>query len=376
MWGALDVTIQAWTADRSLSYWSEGDLYLEGPQGDWDMIPNLDSGAHSLAWAPSAFELDDDVDGDGGLHAIARLRTPLVVDIPLNGPSALGGQIVDEREAFVLRIKAVVESVNHRGRESWLAVYLRDPLETGGGASGAAIELSGLEPTNDYPRDPPPEVVPTTAPCPAPDPNAGKLRLDVVESRRIEMHGARWHVAVNRIGGSRGSVSANLTSHDGTAVAGSDYEALATSVTFDDGETGPRNLAMRVVTDTAVEPDETLRLELSEPGGCATIDDQSSVELTILDDDAPLPLPTTFTVGGTVSGLIGTGLVLQDHHGLFLEIFGNGPFTFTDLPSPPGTPYAVSVFNQPWEPSQTCTVANGTGTLTDHDVTDVEVRCV
>jgi hypothetical protein len=77
-----------------------------------------------------------------------------------------------------------------------------------------------------------------------------------------------------------------------------------------------------------------------------------------------------------VAGLIGTGLVLQDHHGLFLEIFGNGPFTFTDLPSPPGTEYAVSVFNQPREPSQTCTVTNGTGTFADHDVTDVEVRCV
>ena len=190
------------------------------------------------------------------------------------------------------------------------------------------------------------------------------------------MHGARWQVAVSRTGGSRGAVSATLTAQDGTATAGSDYEALATSVAFADGDWVPGTSPCESSRIQAIEPDETLRLALSEPGGCATLEDGSGIELTLLDDDTPVAPPTLLTVGGTVEGLIGTGLVLQDHHGLFLEIFENGPFTFADLPSPPGTEYAVSVFNQPREPSQTCTVANGTGTFTDANVTDVEVRCV
>jgi hypothetical protein len=83
----------------------------------------------------------------------------------------------------------------------------------------------------------------------------------------------------------------------------------------------------------------------------------------------------TFTVGGTVNGLIGT-LVLENHRGLFLEVTEDGPFTFTDIPTPAGEPYFVKVFNQPFQPQQRCTVTNGEGTFTDHDVTDVMVECV
>jgi len=36
----------------------------------------------------------------------------------------------------------------------------------------------------------------------------------------------------------------------------------------------------------------------------------------------------SFTVGGTVTGLTGTGLVLQDNGGDNLAITGNGAFTF------------------------------------------------
>ena len=38
--------------------------------------------------------------------------------------------------------------------------------------------------------------------------------------------------------------------------------------------------------------------------------------------------PTTYTIGGTVSGLTGTGLVLADNGGDNLPVTANGAFTF------------------------------------------------
>ena len=79
-------------------------------------------------------------------------------------------------------------------------------------------------------------------------------------------------------------------------------------------------------------------------------------------------------VGGTVSGLVGGSLVLQNSQGDSLAVTANGAFTFaTSVAS--GAPYAVTVLTQPSSPTQTCSVANGTGTITSADVTGVAVTC-
>jgi hypothetical protein len=83
----------------------------------------------------------------------------------------------------------------------------------------------------------------------------------------------------------------------------------------------------------------------------------------------------TYTVGGTVSGLVGTGLVLQNNGGDNLTITANGPFTFaTALPDL--SPYNVTVLTQPTGPAQVCTVTNGSGTISGANVTNVQVTCV
>jgi uncharacterized repeat protein (TIGR03803 family) len=82
---------------------------------------------------------------------------------------------------------------------------------------------------------------------------------------------------------------------------------------------------------------------------------------------------TTYTIGGTVSGLSGAGLVLQDNGGNNLAVSANGNFTFTTAIAD-GDTYKVTVLTQPSVPAQTCTVKNGDGTATAK-VTDVEVAC-
>ncbi len=82
---------------------------------------------------------------------------------------------------------------------------------------------------------------------------------------------------------------------------------------------------------------------------------------------------TTYTIGGTVTGLTGTGLVLEDNGGDNLPVTANGTFTFA-TPVASGSAYAVTVATQPTNPAQTCTLASATGTATAN-VTTVAVTC-
>ena len=76
------------------------------------------------------------------------------------------------------------------------------------------------------------------------------------------------------------------------------------------------------------------------------------------------------TIGGTISGLIGT-VVLQNNGGNPLATASDGPFTFTSAVRF-GSAYSVSVRTQP--AGQTCSVTNGSGTA-NANVTDVAVEC-
>ena len=80
---------------------------------------------------------------------------------------------------------------------------------------------------------------------------------------------------------------------------------------------------------------------------------------------------TTYTVGGSVSGLSGT-VVLQDNGGDNLSVAANGPFTFA-TPLASGAAYAVTVASSP--AGQTCTVSSGSGTVGSANVTSVAVTC-
>jgi hypothetical protein len=81
----------------------------------------------------------------------------------------------------------------------------------------------------------------------------------------------------------------------------------------------------------------------------------------------------TYTIGGTVSGLSGSGLVLQDNGSDTLTISTNGAFTFATAVAA-GSAYSVTVQTQPSNPAQTCTVTNASGTATAN-VTNVSVSC-
>ena len=90
---------------------------------------------------------------------------------------------------------------------------------------------------------------------------------------------------------------------------------------------------------------------------------------------APPPAPaSTFTITATVSGLAGSGLVLRNNGGNDTPVSANGTVSFSTAVGN-GSAYAVTVQAQPTVLSQTCTVSNGSGTITGANVSNVIVNC-
>ena len=82
----------------------------------------------------------------------------------------------------------------------------------------------------------------------------------------------------------------------------------------------------------------------------------------------------THKVGVTVSGLSGAGLELQLNGSNDLPITANGTATFpSGIAS--GATYAVTVLTQPTFPTQSCSVVNGSGTITTADVSGIAITC-
>jgi len=82
----------------------------------------------------------------------------------------------------------------------------------------------------------------------------------------------------------------------------------------------------------------------------------------------------SYTVGGTVEGLVGSGLVLQNNGGDNLAVPADGNFVFA-IALPDESDYTVSIFTQPQNPDQVCIVTQGNGKISGADITDVEVSC-
>ncbi|HMH19141.1 MAG TPA: NHL repeat-containing protein [Burkholderiales bacterium] len=80
---------------------------------------------------------------------------------------------------------------------------------------------------------------------------------------------------------------------------------------------------------------------------------------------------TDYTIGGQVTGLSGT-VALQNNGGNDLSLSANSAFAFTTT-TVTGSNYRVTVLAQP--AGQTCAVANGAGTVSGANVTDVAVTC-
>lgn len=87
-----------------------------------------------------------------------------------------------------------------------------------------------------------------------------------------------------------------------------------------------------------------------------------------------LPPPSRL-VGGSVSGLPGSGLILQLNGANDLPVSANGKFNFPKA-LPRGSAYSVTVKAAPSAPvKQTCSVDQGSGNIANTDINNIAVTC-
>jgi hypothetical protein len=83
---------------------------------------------------------------------------------------------------------------------------------------------------------------------------------------------------------------------------------------------------------------------------------------------------TRHILSGTISGLTGSGLVLANGSDQVSVAAGATTFTFPTTVAELDT-YGIVVLTQPTNPSQTCTVQNGTATMGSSNPTNITVSC-
>src|SRR5690606_22229528 len=139
---------------------------------------------------------------------------------------------------------------------------------------------------------------------------------------------------------------------------------------------GPFAFAIRLAEGSSYSV--TVAIQPSAPAQTCTVANAAGVVGAADVADIEVACSTNqYTIGGSVSGLRGSGLVLQlevEGERSQREITANGSFDFP-LAARSGASYVVSVRAQPRNPAQTCSVENAAGVLELENVRNVRVHC-
>jgi peptidyl-Asp metalloendopeptidase len=144
-------------------------------------------------------------------------------------------------------------------------------------------------------------------------------------------------LSVARLAGSTGAASVNYATANGTATAGSDYLVTSGTLNWLAGETATKTITVPILSDTAIEGNETFTVALSGAAGATVGSNGSTATVKIVDDDADgfppgCSMPGVFTTtaspsnwrvvtdqvfGGTCS--LGSAHVLATTQGTFVN---------------------------------------------------------
>ena len=94
-------------------------------------------------------------------------------------------------------------------------------------------------------------------------------------------------LVVTRTGDLRNTVTVPFSTAFGTALSGIDFTATNGTLTFGAGESN-KTISVTVINDTIAEPNKSFAVNLGAPTGEVTLGANTSVAVTILDDDSTL----------------------------------------------------------------------------------------
>lgn len=142
----------------------------------------------------------------------------------------------------------------------------------------------------------------------------------------VEEGAGSVEVVVQRLGGRDGVATVDVATVAGTAVAGGDYTSVATTLSWSDGEGGPRSVSVPIVLSHLAEPDETFSVRLGDVTG-ALVGASDTTEVTIADVD-----------GGVVSFVTSAVAVDEDAGSVTVRVrrsgAADGPASVTVATSP------------------------------------------
>ena len=366
---------------------AQGSVFLEGTRDEantartvWDLDTITVDDVDLNLLSKDDFRLDPTVGVgafiDKAAHGYLNKTIPIEIDL----------SDVPVGSEFVVVSTAYVEAQNTYTNEGGAIAFLQDPASfdpgvdpvlPGGGVG--LVETEGVV-LVDVGEVPPLDLVRATAlqpPAPACDSSESPrstLAFDAPEYRVSEGGELPRGVRVTSSGEAEELVTARVSLTSASATEGNDFDARQIEVRFGAGSNAPRTLSLPIIDDDVIESDETFTVTLHDPAGCALLGEQSSAVVTIVDNDSPPPTPESYSIGGTVTGLAGTGLTLTMNSTNDLVVEANGAFSF-ERTFAGGVIYNVRVAAQPATPNQICSVANGTGTIVDADITDIDVTC-
>jgi uncharacterized repeat protein (TIGR02543 family) len=96
------------------------------------------------------------------------------------------------------------------------------------------------------------------------------------------------HLTVTRTGGQSGTLTANWTTVNGTAIGGEDFVADSGTLTWAHNETGSKTIPITIIDDEEPEPAETFQVQITSATNQydeSVLGSPSAVTITILDND-------------------------------------------------------------------------------------------
>lgn len=113
---------------------------------------------------------------------------------------------------------------------------------------------------------------------------AGRINFSTVASSAEESSGTA-RVVVTRSGGNLGALSVQYATQNGTALAGTHYLGQTNTLSWNNGDSSPRNLDITLLPDGLVTPNLSFNVRLSNPTIPGALGARTNTQVTILNGD-------------------------------------------------------------------------------------------